>query len=80
MMSRELKVFNARMDRLVENIIGKDLLTPEFRKECIAATNLYRRVAEYDTGLAMELMFSTFMIAYEFTRGVVKNVFPSNPS
>ena len=57
--------------------MSNDLLTPEFRREYIKATKLYRRVAEYDTDLANDIMVSTFLISYEFIKGVVKEIFES---
>ena len=46
----------------------------------VKAAKLYRRVAEYDTDLANDVMVSTFLISYEFIKGVVKDVFESKSS
>ena len=65
------------MDELVENVLGQNLLTPEFRAEYVKAVSLYRRVAEYDTELAWELFVSTAMYCYSFFDGVIEKVFNS---
>jgi len=48
--------FDQKMDELLANVIGQNLGTPEFRTEYVKATNLYKRVAEYDVELASELL------------------------
>jgi hypothetical protein len=69
--SDDLTRFNKWMDELVENVVSTNLNSPEFRKEYIKATNLLRRVAEYDTQLASELYVSMTRFSYTFGIGVV---------
>ena len=66
--------FNQEMDELVANLISNNLGTPEFRTEYVKATNLYKRVAEYDVELASELLPNTMMFAYTFAVGIVNKV------
>jgi hypothetical protein len=61
------------MDALVENVVSTNLISPEFRKEYIKATNLLRRVAQYDTQLAYDLYVSMTMFSYTFGVGVIKS-------
>jgi hypothetical protein len=67
--------FNRRLDELVENVLRQDDISSEFTREYVKATNLCRRVAEYDVQLAQELFFSTVMFAYYFAIGVTKKAF-----
>jgi hypothetical protein len=67
--------FSKKMDQLVQNVISQNVGTPEFRAEYVKATNLYRRVAEYDVQLAQELLLSTFMFAYTFAIGTTEKIF-----
>ena len=39
--------FNQHMDKLVENLISRNLVSSEYRVEYVKAAGLYRRVAEY---------------------------------
>jgi hypothetical protein len=69
----DLTRFNKWMDALVENVVSTNLISPEFRKEYIKATNLLRRVAQYDTQLAYDLYVSMTMFSYTFGVGVIKS-------
>ena len=64
--------FNKRMDELIQNVLSQNLLTPEFRAEYVKAMNLYRRVAEYDTQLAWDILDSTFMYCCTFSLGIIE--------
>ena len=70
--SAELTRFNKRIDELVENVISRDLVSPEFRREYVRAVSLLRQVAEYDTQLAAELLVSMAVVSYTFGIGVIK--------
>ena len=67
--------FNARMDSLVENVIARNLLSPEFRAEYVKAADLYRRVADHDARLASEILFSSMMLCYHFAVASTAKVF-----
>ncbi|MGP8125135.1 MAG: hypothetical protein ACLQEQ_04600 [Nitrososphaerales archaeon] len=73
----DLVRFNRRMDELIENVVGQNLLTPEFRAQYVKAVGLYRRVAESDTELAWDLFVSTAMYSYSFFEGLIEKVFNS---
>jgi hypothetical protein len=68
-------LFNRRLDELVENVMNHKDFSPEFTREYVKATNLYRQVAEYDVKLAQELFISTLMFAYHFATDVTKRAF-----
>ena len=61
-----LLLFNRKMDGLVENILARNLGTPEFRAQHVRAVNLCRRVAEHDVDLASELFFTFIMLGIHF--------------
>ena len=69
--------FNRRLDELVENVMNHKDFSPEFTREYVKATNLYRRVAEYDVNLAEELLISAWMYSYYFAIGITNKVFKS---
>ncbi|MDV3277114.1 MAG: hypothetical protein LYZ69_01435 [Nitrososphaerales archaeon] len=75
--SREMSriAFDRRVDGLVSNVMKQDLLSPEFRTEYVKATSLFKRVAEFDPGLASELFFSAMMLSYTFAVGVTDKIF-----
>jgi hypothetical protein len=62
----EITRFNRKLDGMVENVMNHNDFEPEFTREYVEATNLYRRVAEYDVQLAQELLSSTLLFAYYF--------------
>ena len=65
--------FNNLMDESVQNVISQNLLTPKFRSEYVRAVGLFKKVAEYDVKLAMELYISMIMFSLEWTTGIVKD-------
>ena len=70
----DLVRFNRRLDELVDNVMGSNLGTAEFRAEYVKATNLYRRVAVYDVGLASDLFLSALMFSYHFKLDICNKV------
>jgi hypothetical protein len=71
----ELDKFNRRMDELVENVISRNLVSPEYRAEYVKAAGLYRRVAEYDPRLAQEFLLSTTMLTlFKEERSLLQDV------
>jgi len=60
------------MDELAQNVASRNLGTPEFRVEYIKATNLYKKVAQFDVDLAGELFINTVMFCYTFGIGVLR--------
>ena len=63
--------FNQQMDKLVENVVSRNLVSPEYRAEYVKAAGLFKRVAETDPQLAQELLFSATMLSYYFAIGVI---------
>jgi hypothetical protein len=75
--SNDLTRFNRWMDELAENAVSRDAISPEYSREFVRATNLFRRVAEYDIPLAREMWVSLAMVSYTFSSGMVKKMFTS---
>ena len=66
--------FNKRIEELIENIPSQNLLTPQFRTEYVRVMNLYKKVADYDTQLARDILESTFMFTYAFAAGCLEEI------
>jgi len=71
----ELIRFNKRLDELVDNVIRQEVASADFRREYIKATNLCRRLANYDVELAWDVFSSTLMFAYTFAVGVTDKIY-----
>jgi hypothetical protein len=56
------KQFNRTMDEVITRLVTGDIFSAEFRSQFIKGITYYRRVAEFDPELAVDILVNTLMV------------------